>query len=101
MYGVGGVTTLAIFSTLIGLILGIWFRFLVLVPILFIGSVSLAAISMAQGQTLLRTISAAVVFAALLQVGYVCTALFRSIARASRATRAVPHAAGVVVTRKS
>jgi hypothetical protein len=82
-------TTLAIFSALIGLVVGIWFRFLVLVPVLFIGSVSLVVISMAQGQTLLRTISAAVVFATLLQVGYVGTALFRSIARAPRATRAV------------
>ena len=94
-------TTLAICSTLIGLVLGIRFRFLVLVPILFVGSVSLAAISMAQGQTLLQATSAVMVFVALLQFGYVCTALFTSIARAPRATRTVPHAAGVVVARKS
>ncbi|MBR1147266.1 hypothetical protein [Bradyrhizobium sp. AUGA SZCCT0431] len=95
-------TTLAICSTLIGLVLGIRFRFLVLVPILFVGSVSLAAISMTQGQTLLQAISAIVVFAALLQVGYACTALLKSFARAPRANRTVPHAAaGVVVVRKS
>ena len=94
-------TTLAICSALIGLFLGIWFRFLVLVPILFVGSVALAAISMTQGQTLLQAISAVMVFAALVQVGYVCSALIGSIARALRATRAVPHAAGVVVVRKS
>jgi hypothetical protein len=95
------VTTLAICSTLIGLVLGIRFRFLVLVPILFVGSISLAAISMTQGQTFLQAISAVVVFTALLQLGYVCTALFRSVARAPRAGRAVPHAAGVVVAPKS
>lgn len=94
-------TTLAICSTLTGLVLGIRFRFLVLVPILFVGSVSLAAISMAQGQSLLQAISAVAVFVALLQLGYVCTALIRSLARAPRHTRPVPHAAGVVVARKS
>lgn len=94
-------TTLAVCSTLIGLILGIRFRFLVLVPILFIGSVSLAVISMMQGQTFLQALSAVMVFAALLQFGYVCTALFTSISKAPRARRPVPHAAGVAVARKS
>ena len=94
-------TTLAICSALIGLFLGIWFRFLVLVPILFVGSVSLAAISMTQDQTLLQAISAVMVFAVLLQVGYVCSSLISSIARAPRATRTAPHAAGVVIVRKS
>jgi hypothetical protein len=95
------VATLAICSALIGLFLGIWFRFLVLVPILFVGSASLAAIAMTQDQTLPQAISAMVVFAVPLQIGYVCTALFCSIARAPRASRAVPHPAGVVVVRKS
>lgn len=94
-------TTLAICSTLIGLVLGMRFRFLILVPILFVGSVSLAAISLAQGQTLLQALLAVMVFGALLQFGYVCTALFTSASKAPRAARAVPHAAGVVVTRKS
>ena len=95
-------TTLAICSALIGLVLGIRFRFLVLVPILFVGSVSLAAISMTQGQTLLQAVSAIAVFATLLQAGYACTALLKSFARAPRADRTVPHAAaGVVVVRKS
>ena len=93
--------TLAICSALIGLFLGIWFRFLVLVPILFVGLVSLAAIAMTQDQTLLQAISAVLVFAVLLQVGYACSSLISSIARTPRATRAVPHAAGVVVVRKS
>ena len=102
MYGVGGVTALAICSTLIGLVLGIRFRFLVLVPILFVGSVSLTALSMVQGQTVLQTILAVAVFTVLLQLGYVCSALLRSIARAPRAaTGTVRHAAGVVVARKS
>ncbi|CAN7488082.1 hypothetical protein LJR220_004433 [Bradyrhizobium sp. LjRoot220] len=97
-------TTLAICSTLIGLVLGIRFRFLVLVPIVFVGAISLAAMSMAQGQTLLQAITAVVVFAALLQFGYVCSALFMSIVRAPRPARTVPkvpHAARVVVARKS
>ena len=94
-------TTLAVCSTLIGLALGIRFRFLVLVPILFIGTVALAAISLAQGQSFLEGMSAVAVFAALLQFGYVCTALLRSVAGHPRATRTVSHAAGVVAARKS
>lgn len=94
-------TTLAICSMLTGLVLGIRFRFLVLVPILFVGSVALAAISLTQGQSVLQAISAVVIFVALLQFGYVCSALFGAVAGPSRATRTVPHAAGVVVARKS
>lgn len=95
-------TTLAICSALIGLVLGIRFRFLILVPILFAGSISLAAISMSQGQTVLQAIAAVVIFATLLQFGYACTALLKSFVTAPRANRTVPHAAaGVVVVRKS
>ena len=95
-------TTLAICSSLLGLVLGIRFRFLILIPILFVGSISLAAISMTQGQSVLQTIVAVAVFSVLLQLGYVCSALVRSLARTPRAaTGTVPHAARVVVARKS
>jgi hypothetical protein len=95
------VTTLAIFSTLFGSMLGIRFRFLVLLPVLFVGSVSLVAISIAQGKTLPQATTAVMVFGLLLQIGYLCTGLFRSIVRTSGATGAVPHTAGVVLVRKS
>lgn len=78
-------TTLAICSTLIGSILGIRFRFLVLLPVVFIGSISLVVISMAQGKTFLQVLSTIAVFACLLQLGYLCTALFRHAVAPARA----------------
>jgi hypothetical protein len=95
------VTTLAVCSVLIGLVLGIRLRFLILVPIVFIGTVALTAISLAQGQTFVQAILAVAVFATLLQFGYVCTALLRSVAGHPRAIRTVSHAARMVAARKS
>jgi hypothetical protein len=71
------VITLAICSTLIGLVLGIRFRFVVLPPIIVLGAVCLAAISSAQGAALSQTIVPVVIFATLLQLGYLCTALYK------------------------
>jgi len=71
------VITVAVCSTLIGSILGIRFRFVVLLPIIFFGSISLFAISVAQDSTPLRTVATIAVFAALLQFGYICAALFK------------------------
>lgn len=70
-------TTLAICSMLIGFLLGIRFRFVVLLPVIFLGSLSLVAISIAQGRPLAQTALTIVIFACLLQLGYICTALFR------------------------
>lgn len=57
--------------------LGIRFRFVILLPVILIGSASLVAISTAQGGTLAQAVLTAVVFTSLLQFGYLCSALIR------------------------
>jgi hypothetical protein len=79
------VTALAICSTLIGSVLGIRFRFIVLLPLVFLGSVGLVAISIAEGKSILQALSAIAVFASLLQLGYVCSAFLRHAATPARA----------------
>lgn len=69
--------TLAVCSMLIGSVLGIRFRFLVLLPIIVLGAIGLGTISGAQGAPLSQTITAIVIFATLLQLGYLCTTLFK------------------------
>ena len=69
--------TLAICSTLVGSILGIRFRFIILLPIIVLGAICLAAISSAQGAAFSQTILPIVIFATLLQLGYLGTALFK------------------------
>ncbi len=69
--------TLAICSMLIGSVLGIRFRFVVLPPIIALGAACLIAISSAQGAALSQTIVPVVIFATLLQLGYLCTALYK------------------------
>jgi hypothetical protein len=71
------VITLAICSTLIGSILGIRFRFLALHSVIVLGAACFAALSNAQGATLSRTMVPIVIFATLLQLGYLCTALLK------------------------
>ncbi len=72
---------LALCSILIGSLLGIRFRFVVLLPIIALGSAALAAISTAQGGTLSQAALAIVVFASLLQFGYICAAVFKQAAK--------------------
>jgi hypothetical protein len=71
------VIKLAICSTLIGSVLGIRFRFVVLPPIIVLGAACLIAISSAKGAALSQTVVAVVIFATLLQLGYLCTALYK------------------------
>jgi hypothetical protein len=71
------VTTLAIWSTLIGSILGIRFKFIILLPLVFFGSVGLLATSIAEGKSFLQTLLTIAVFVSLVQLGYICTALLR------------------------
>jgi hypothetical protein len=73
----GCVITLAICSTLIGSVLGIRLRFVVLPPIIVLGAACLAVISSAQGAALSQTIVPVVIFVTLLQLGYLCTALYK------------------------
>jgi hypothetical protein len=71
------VVALALCSMLTGLVLGIRFRFVILLPIIAVGAALLTAISAIRGGALSQTVAAIVVFASLLQLGYICTALFR------------------------
>jgi hypothetical protein len=79
------VFTLAICSALIGSILGIRFRFVVLLPIAFIGSIFLAASSIAQGKPFFQALLTIVVFASILQLGYICGALLRHAVKPAHA----------------
>jgi hypothetical protein len=80
------VVALALCSMLTGLALGIRFRFVILLPIIAVGAALLTAISAIRGGALSQTVAAIVVFASLLQLGYICTALFRHVV--SRSTSA-------------
>jgi hypothetical protein len=79
------VTALAICSTLIGSVLGIRFRFIVLLPLVFLGSVGLVTFSIEEGESFLQALSAIAVFASLLQLGYVCSAFLRHAATPAHA----------------
>jgi hypothetical protein len=68
---------LAICSMLIGSMLGVRFRFMVLLPILFLGSAVLVAISSIQNGPFSKTILMVTIFASSLQLGYVCASLIK------------------------
>ena len=83
---------LALCSFLIGSVLGFRFRFVILLPIIALGSTVLAVISTARGGTLSQAVLAIVVFASLLQFGYICAALFKHAAMARLRQRAASGA---------
>ena len=72
---------LALCSILIGSALGVRFRFVILLPVIAGGSTVLAVISGVQGGTLSQAVLAIVVFASLLQFGYICAAVFKQAAK--------------------
>jgi hypothetical protein len=74
------VIALALCSVLFGSALGIRFRFVVLLPVIAVGSAALAVIATVQGGSLSQAVLAIVVFASLLQFGYICAALFKHAA---------------------
>jgi hypothetical protein len=74
------VIALALSSFLIGSVLGTRFRFVVLLPVVAVGSVAVAVIFAAQGGTLSQTVLAIVILASLLQFGYICAAVFKHAA---------------------
>jgi hypothetical protein len=57
------------------MVLGIRFRFIVLFPVVIVGTLVLVAISLMAEQTAGRTLLSVVVFGGLTQLGYVCTSL--------------------------
>lgn len=72
-------TTLAVCSALIGLALGIRFRFFILLPFLFLGSIALTTLSIVQDWPQAQALWSIVLFAAALQAGYVLSALRHTI----------------------
>lgn len=74
-------TTLAVCSALIGLALGIRFRFFILLPFLFLGSIALTTLSIVQDWPQAQALWSIVLFAAALQAGYVLSALLRHTIR--------------------
>jgi hypothetical protein len=71
------VTILATCCALVGLALGIRFRFFVLVPILFIGLLAIVVLAITQDLSLTRVLFISVVSAGSLQLGYLISALLR------------------------
>ncbi len=80
-------TTLAIGSAFIGLALGTRFRFLILLPLAFAGSMFLVVVSIALDQPFPQLLSTVVVFTFLLQFGYICAALLKHVVVPALATR--------------
>jgi len=70
---------LAICSTLIGSALAIRFRFIVLLPMIFLGSVVLVTISAIHSEPFFRLAPTVIVFATSLQLGYVFAALMKHV----------------------
>jgi surface polysaccharide O-acyltransferase-like enzyme len=68
---------LAICSMLIGSTLAIRFRFMVLLPIIFFGSIVLVTISAIQNEPFSQMVLMVIVFATSLQLGYVFAALVK------------------------
>ncbi|WFU79646.1 hypothetical protein QA645_34930 [Bradyrhizobium sp. CIAT3101] len=78
-------SAVAIFSLLIGSLLGGRFRIFILPPAIVLGGAIIGAVSAWQGQGAAHIVVMIVVFASLLQLGYLCGALLvRSRAAAYR-----------------
>ena len=78
-------STVVIFSLLVGSLLGGRFRIFILPPAIVLGGAMLGASSALQGQGTTHTVVTILVFAAVLQLGYFCGAvLIRARAPAYR-----------------
>ncbi|WP_349630412.1 hypothetical protein [Bradyrhizobium canariense] len=84
-------STVAVFSLLIGSLLGGRFRVFILPPAIVLGGAILGAGSAWQGYDSAHTVVTILVFAVVLQLGYVCgAALLRVRAAAYRSKAAAP-----------
>ena len=68
-------TALALGTMLIGMVLGIRFRVIILPPIILDGSAILSAIAFFTSESAGHALLSIIVFACVLQLGYLCTAL--------------------------
>src|SRR3954453_19840681 len=69
------VTTFYLSAMLVGMVLGIRFRFVVLFPAIAAGCVIVALIAMGAGESVSDAALSMIATACLLQLGYVCTSL--------------------------
>lgn len=83
-------STVAIFSLLIGSLLGGRFRIFILPPAIVLGGAMIGAVSAWQGQGPAHIVVMIVVFAAVLQFGYLCGALLLRMRAAANRTKASP-----------
>lgn len=83
-------STVAIFSLLIGSLLGGRFRIFILPPAIVLGGAMIGAVSAWQGQGPAHIVVMVIVFAAVLQLGYLCGALLLRMRAAADRTKASP-----------
>lgn len=83
-------STVAIFSLLIGSLLGGRFRIFILPPAIVLGGAMIGAVSAWQGQGPAYIVVVIVVFVAVLQLGYLCGALLLRTRAAANRTKASP-----------
>ncbi|QOZ47344.1 hypothetical protein XH89_30555 [Bradyrhizobium sp. CCBAU 53340] len=83
-------STVAVFSLLIGSLLGGRFRFFILPPAIILGAALIGAVSAWQGQGMAHTVVMILVFATVLQLGYLCGAMLVRARAAMYRTKAAP-----------
>ncbi len=83
-------STVAFFSLLFGSLLGGRFRIFILPPAIVLGATLVGAISAWQGQGPAHTVVTILVFAIVLQLGYVCGALLVRTRTAAYGTKTAP-----------
>lgn len=83
-------STLVVFSLLIGSLLGGRFRVFILPPAIVLGAAILGAGSAWQGHDSAHTVVTILVFAAVLQFGYVCGAVLVRVRQSAYRSKAAP-----------
>jgi len=84
------VSTVAVFSLLIGSLLGGRFRIFILPPAIVLGAAMIGAVWAWQGQGPAHMVVTILVFATMLQLGYLCGAMLIRARAASYRTKAAP-----------
>jgi hypothetical protein len=84
------VSTVAIFSLLIGSLLGGRFRIFILPPAIVLGAAIIGTVLAWQGQGPAHTVVTILVFATVLQLGYLCGAMLVRARAATYRTKTAP-----------
>lgn len=83
-------STVAVFSLLIGSLLGGRLRIFILPPTIVLGAAMIGGVAAWQGQGLAHTLVTILVFAAVLQLGYLCGAVLVRTREAAYRAKAAP-----------